>query len=409
MGSLRLQVGLHERDSMTARRGRGEGSIYQRHDHATCPATDAEGERHDHRCRGTWVSVINNGMVNGKRDRRVLYGKTKQEVQDKLKAALKRAPVVRPTDVPTVASWLTEWIGTYKSDVRDQSRETYQKKIDAYLIPLLGPKRLDRLTALEIEQMETRLRMPCPDPTPTGKCPHSPSHALSYGTARLVYTILRDALKDAVKARKLDAVPDSSGPSKKRVAGVTPPRESLRLSTAVADAVLAVAMTKDDAARWWCALEMGLRQGEVRALPWSMVDLEKGVLTVQASLDDKNRLGPPKSEAGNRTIPLLPNTLAAFKRRRAHILAAGGSIDPAARIFTASADADRAAWRRLLASAGVSHVKLHSARQTSAHRFRERDVPALTAAEFFGWDDVNMVYHYQRDAEVEELRKAIGA
>lgn len=391
------------------RRGRGEGSIHQRHDHSSCPPL-IDGQRAPHRCRGTWVAVIDHGTVNGKRDRRNIYGKTKTEVQAKLTDAKRRAPAVRSSDMPTVGAWLEEWISTYKSDVRRQSAETYRKKIDAYLIPLLGNIRLDRLTTLQIEQLETRLRMPCPEPTPEGKCPHKPSHGLSYSTARLVYTILKDALNDAVKARKLVQSPGdgASGPSKKRVAGVAPPRPELRLSTAVADAVLAVAETQGDAARWYCALEMGLRQGEVRALPWSLVDLERGLLSVQASLDEHDRLGPPKSDAGYRTIPILPRTLAALKRRRANILAAGGTIDPAARIFTDSANADRAAWNRLLKSAGVPHVKLHSARQTSAHRFRERDVPAIAAAEFFGWENIDMVYHYQRDAEVEELRKAIA-
>jgi integrase len=313
--------------------------------------------------------------------------------------------------MPTVAEWLAEWISTYKSDVRPGSHETYRKKIDTYLVPLLGPARLDRLTTLQIEQLDTRLRMPCPDPKPDGKCPHKPSHGLSYSTSRLVYVILKDALNDAVKARKLHESPGdtAAGPSKKRVAGVTPPKPELRLSTAVADAVLEVAQTQGDAARWYCALEMGLRQGEARALPWSLVDLERGQLSIQASLDEHDRLGPPKSDAGYRTIPILAGTLAALKRRRANIMAAGRTIDPAARVFTETAAADRAAWRRLLKSAGVPHVKLHSARQTSAHRFRENDVPAIAAAEFFGWEDVKMVYHYQRDAEVEELRKAIGA
>lgn len=357
------------------------------------------------------MATIDNGTVNGKRDRRNIYGKTKAEVQTKRADAVKRAQGVRPSSLPTVGAWLNEWVETYKTDVRDQSRETYRKKIDAYLIPLIGNTRLDRLTTLQIEQMENRLRMPCPEPTPKGKCPHKPSHGLSYSTARLVYTILIDALGDAVKARKIIDNPgdNASGPSKKRVAGVAPPRPELRLSTAVADAVLAVAETQGDAARWWCALEMGLRQGEVRALPWSLVDLEREVVSIHASLDEQDRLGPPKSDAGYRTIPILPGTLGALKRRRAHILAAGGTIDPAARVFPVSANADRAAWRRLLASAGVAHVKLHSARQTSAHRFRERDVDRQAAAEFFGWENVDMVYHYQRDAEIGELRKAIGA
>ena len=44
------------------RRGRGEGAIYQRHDHKTCPAA-VDGVRPEHRCRGRWVSVVDYGGV----------------------------------------------------------------------------------------------------------------------------------------------------------------------------------------------------------------------------------------------------------------------------------------------------------------------------------------------------------
>lgn len=396
---------------MTKRRGRGEGSIHQRHDHPTCPALNRDGTRPGHRCRGTWVAVLNGSYVNGKRDRRNFYGKTRAEVQAKLDEAKKRTPTTKPSTIPTVEQWLTEWITQHKSDVRTQSHETYRKKIDAYLIPLLGPTRLDRLTALQIEALDTRLRMPCPEPTPDGKCPHTPSHGLSYSTARLVYTILKDALGDAVKARKILDNPgtNAKGPSKKRTAGVAAPRPERRLSTSVADIVLEVAQSQGDAARWWCALEMGLRQGEALGLPWSLLDLEREEMSILRTLEPNGAYGLPKSAAGERTIPILPNTLAALKRRRAHILAAGGTLDPDGRVFGGSADADRQAWRRLLESAGVPHVKLHSARQTAARRFEERGVEARVAAQFFGWEDVKMVYHYQRNAEVEALRRSIHA
>ena len=128
---------------------------------------------------------------------------------------------------------------------------------------------------------------------------------------------------------------------------------------------------------------------------------------IRRTVEQNGAFGLPKSDAGIRTIPIRPNTLAALKRRRAQILASGETIHPDDRVFGGTVDADRAAWRKLLKSAGVPHVKLHSARETAAHRFRERGVPAQAAAEFFGWEDVKMVYHYQRDAEISELRRAI--
>jgi len=59
---------------MAKRRGHGEGGIYQR-----------EGD-------GKWCASVDLGLVNGKRRRKVIYGKTRKEVADKLKTIT----VIRP-------------------------------------------------------------------------------------------------------------------------------------------------------------------------------------------------------------------------------------------------------------------------------------------------------------------------
>ena len=53
---------------MAKRRGNGEGGIYQR---------ESDGK---------WCASVDLGFVNGKRRRKVIYGKTRKEVADKLKA-----------------------------------------------------------------------------------------------------------------------------------------------------------------------------------------------------------------------------------------------------------------------------------------------------------------------------------
>lgn len=61
------------------------------------------------------------------------------------------------------------------------------------------------------------------------------------------------------------------------------------------------------------AMTLGLRQGEVVTLTWAEVDLESCRLTVSGTLtwvEGKPYVGPPKSEAGRRTIS-IPEQLAA--------------------------------------------------------------------------------------------------
>ena len=60
----------------------------------------------------------------------------------------------------------------------------------------------------------------------------------------------------------------------------------------------------------------GLRASELRGLRWSDIDLKTGKLHVRQRADRYREIGAPKSEAGERTIPLPPmvvNTLREWK------------------------------------------------------------------------------------------------
>jgi integrase len=54
------------------------------------------------------------------------------------------------------------------------------------------------------------------------------------------------------------------------------------------------------------AIFTGLRVSELRGLRWSDVDLKRSELHVRQRADRYNAIGRPKSEAGERTVPLPP-------------------------------------------------------------------------------------------------------
>jgi integrase len=54
------------------------------------------------------------------------------------------------------------------------------------------------------------------------------------------------------------------------------------------------------------AIFTGLRASELRGLRWADVDLKKGELHVRQRADRYNIIGRPKSESGERTVPLPP-------------------------------------------------------------------------------------------------------
>lgn len=61
------------------------------------------------------------------------------------------------------------------------------------------------------------------------------------------------------------------------------------------------------------AIFAGLRASELRGLPWRCIDLKAGSVTVDQRADYQLQIGPPKSEAGYRTIPLPPSAIAVLK------------------------------------------------------------------------------------------------
>ena len=64
------------------------------------------------------------------------------------------------------------------------------------------------------------------------------------------------------------------------------------------------------------AIFTGLRASELRGLRWADVDLDKRELHVRQRADRYNVMGKPKSESGERTVPLTPivvNTLREWK------------------------------------------------------------------------------------------------
>lgn len=380
-----------------SRRGRGEGAIYQR------------------KSDGLWVAAIDYGIEHGRRDRKLLYAKTKTEVTNKMKDEYrKRRPAkAHKGQQHTVESWLREYLEEIAApNLRPQTLASHRSKIKVYINPLIGHHRLDRLEAKHIRRMYQRLREPCPEPNAEGKCRHSPHHGLSESTVRQAHIILARALKLAVREK---LIPEAE------TANVDPPKTSQRqrpqLTTAQADLLLASIVDEPDAARWHAALILGMRQGECLALPWGAINLAAGSITIARSLVRANgtlEYGEPKSEASNRTIaiPATMHTQLELARAR-HIAEHDREPDPLDLVWgqangkPTDPGKDSKRWRSLLSAAGLPHVTLHSARQSAARRMEENGVPERMAAEILGHSNVSMTYRYQRGAGIEQQRKAL--
>lgn len=392
---------------MTKRRTRGDGGLYQRHDHATCPPLVQVGEDDDgkpvteraaHRCRGRWVGTVE-VVVDGRKRRKYVYAATSREAREKLAAANReKEDGTLVVASMTTAGWMTYWLDNIAArTLRPQTLRGYRSKVDRYINPGIGRVRLTALQPEHIRRMYDTMR----------------ADGLAEASVRQTHAILRRALKVAVQEGKL-----GSSPAERMESPGTETAKREQLTVEQAARVLRAA---GDDARWWLAIFYGMRQGEVLGLRWRDVDLDRHFLRVEQSLqtdvDGSLIFGPPKSKASRRPIPLLPQVEA-----RLRILAADvdeRTLASDALVFhnagrPVQPKRDWQAWRDLLDLAAVPpyspvpQIALHAARNSAASLLEAAGVPARLAAQILGHAQVSMTFSYQ-DAELERMRTALEA
>lgn len=382
---------------MAKRRGSGEGSISQRHDHATCPPV-VGGRRPEHSCRGRWVAMVDLGYHNGKRKRRAIYGATRKEAAIKLQEALAaKSSGSLVVGQVTVDTWMRYWLDVIcvERGLKANTMKSHRSKVERYIIPHLGHHRLERLAPEHVRGMYAEMRRAG---GPKGK-------PLSEATLRQTHAVLHRALEVAAREGKVS----------RNVAGLIDPPQTHRNKRHGLTLDQARKVLKGAHLRWYVALYLGLRQGEALGLRWSDVNLDEGLLFVEQTLvrvpGEGLRFDTPKSRSSRRTIPLPTVVLSRFKVAWAEHVAAGG--DPNGLVFHRDGlpidhRADWQAWSNLLEAANVPHVALHAARNTTASLLEAAGVPARLVMEILGQSSVEVTYGYQ-SAELARWGEALGA
>jgi integrase len=154
------------------------------------------------------------------------------------------------------------------------------------------------------------------------------------------------------------------------------------------------------------ALRTGMRRGELLALHWQDVDLERGTLLVRLSL----RIPPgggfefnsPKTKAGRRTITLTPTMIDALKRHRAkqneERLFLGDAWQDGGLVFTSTVgtpqephNLSERIFKRVLRKAGLPNtVRFHDLRHTCATLLLLRGIDANTIKDLLGHANISI-------------------
>ena len=249
---------------------------------------------------------------------------------------------------------------------------SYRASLEQRVLPELGSVRLSALTRVDVQDYADRLL----------------SEGLDPSTIRNTLMPLRAIYRRALVRGEVTINP-TMGLELPAVRG-----RRDRIASPQEAAALIDALPEHDRARWATALYAGLRRGELMALRWEDVDLQKNVITVSRSWDVRAGVIEPKSQRGNRAVPLamvLKNILIRhrFLTGRSQGLVFGRS---AGRPFNDTSVSGRAltAWkaenrkRRESGAPLLAPITLHDCRHTFASLMIAAGVNAKALSVYMG-------------------------
>jgi integrase len=206
-----------------------------------------------------------------------------------------------PTKSRTVAEAADDWLKFVELEGRERATIVgYRIHVDRYIVPRIGRERLAKLSTPRINSFRDDLL----------------ASVVSRSLAKAVLKSLKAILKDAKRrgnvaqnvASDVTIAIDKRGKRKLKVGVDIPtPDEIRRIIHAATGKHRPLLLT---------AIFTGLRGSELRGLRWQDVDLKKSELHVRQRADRYNSIGKPKSESGDRTIPIGPLVLNALREWR---------------------------------------------------------------------------------------------
>jgi integrase len=348
------------------RRARGEGTVVQHPD-------------------GRWIARIPLG--GGKRKEE--YYKTKPEAERAKRRMLNErdAGTLAVERDQTLKEYLIYWLEAHRATVRETTYSMYYTYITTRVIPVLGQVRLRKLTVEMFQALYQQWER----------------ERFSPNTIRLIHGILHEALQDAMSWKKLtyNPVKEVKLPkARKATIHILSDEEIIKLLQCAQKMRLYVLFRM--------ALLLGLRIGELCGLKWSDFDQEKAVLQIQRTIyymqdpdtgHQRFYEGPPKTEAGARTLHLprdVVGLLQKHRERQEQIRASSPRWENLDLVFFTrtgnylTPTHIRASFDILLRAAGIEHMKFHALRHNATLILRKLGIDPVVRKEILGHTSLDM-------------------
>ena len=358
------------------------------------------------RANGLWE-----GQYVFQKERRSIYGQTKEDVTLQLEAIIKSIETgeyVRPNPY-TLNSWLCEWLETYaKPSLRPTTFISYESMIARHFSGSLGKTLLSNVSTRAVQNFFN-------EKLQGGRC-DSKAGGLSAKTLKNIKHMLHVALEHAYFSELISFNP---------VDGVRLPvpgyAEQKVLTAAEKDLICAHTADMDSisAKGIIILLTCGLRRGELLGLQWQDVDLANRSITIRHTLsrlkkfdvtrstysyiriddyapqDNKTAiyLGPVKTVKGVRTIYLPDRALKAFEDLNAfheRYAGRGQEFNPHDLVFCTKeghcldAKVLQEDFDEILTELGLRCVNLHATRHTFATEALQKTSDIITVSEILG-------------------------
>jgi len=328
----------------------------------------------------------------------------------------------------TVAEYLTYWLRhVVREERRPKTYQGYEGVVRLHLIPGLGKKRLNKLTAREVRVFMTCVREQCQcckhgwDASRDEPCccaladPQCCQSRLSTRMVQSIHAVLRNALECAVRE---EIMPRNVA----KLVKVPVPRYKVNrgLTTPQARAVLNAAATHRLRALYVLALYLGLRRGELLGLRWEDVDLDGEKLEVVQTLQrvgGKLQLVPPKTEDSARTLPLPSPCVEALREHRKRQFSERsdawpdwedcGLVFPSRRGTPMEPDNLRRSWGTIRGKVGLDETRFHDLRHTCVTLLLDLGVPPHVVRDIVGHSDIEVTMTIYAHVSLDEKRKAL--
>ena len=338
---------------------------------------------------GRWEARLSKGVINGKRQSRSFYGKSKEEAEQKMISHLYSCEDISSVKL-TVAQLCTEWLAVVKHRIKVSTLANYRMKIEKHIIPSFGEMMCGEFNSKSISIFIQQ------------KLDSGLSSRYVCDILVLMKSIFKYARQEYRLPNPFDTVsmPRCTKPQIRLLNRAEQTKLKSFLSRHQSPITLGVVL----------ALSMGLRVGEVCGLMWQDIDFEKRILTVRRTVQrvaiyngiKKScvMIMPPKSESSIREIPIPSGVFVMLKNLRS----ANENYIISGKTTPAEPRKMQYHFAKILKNVNLPSVRFHSLRHAFASNAVEKGFDIKTLSEILGHSKVELTMNLYVHSNIDRKR-----